>query len=59
MITTNCTDNKELQDEQEDMVSPEHACPKCGERRMDYLGWINDESEEVKCVTCGTVYEPV
>jgi len=38
----------------EDLVMEESACPKCGERRMDYL--INDEGH-VTCETCGHEYD--
>src|SRR4051794_38946564 len=31
------------------------ACPTCHERRMDALGWLDDET--VCCSTCGTRYE--
>jgi DNA-directed RNA polymerase subunit RPC12/RpoP len=52
-----CNSN-EPQYEQDDLVSLENACPRCGERRTDYLIWIDDESEEVECSTCGMVYKP-
>ncbi len=38
----------------EDLVRKELACPKCGERRMDYL--INDEGH-VTCDSCGHEYD--
>jgi predicted RNA-binding Zn-ribbon protein involved in translation (DUF1610 family) len=37
----------------------EHAdfpCPHCGESRIDFLEWEDDES--VKCRTCGRTYHP-
>jgi predicted RNA-binding Zn-ribbon protein involved in translation (DUF1610 family) len=37
-------------------VAPRHACPGCGEDRLDWLVWQDDE--QVRCSTCGTVYEP-
>ena len=42
---------------EEEALVPEHsACPRCGERRMDWLVWQDDE--RVKCSTCGEVYAP-
>jgi rubredoxin len=38
------------------LVRFEHACPACGERRIDELAWIDDE--QVHCQTCGTIYDP-
>jgi len=32
------------------------GCPSCGERTIDCLVWIDDES--VECQTCKTVYKP-
>ena len=29
-------------------------CPSCGEDRVDYLEWEDDET--VKCTTCGRSY---
>jgi uncharacterized Zn finger protein len=39
------------------LVQPADACPKCGERDMDNLVW--DDDENVRCATCGTVYDPM
>jgi hypothetical protein len=39
-----------------ELVHLELACPTCKERRMDCLGWLDDET--VCCSTCGTRYEP-
>lgn len=39
-----------------DLAAERHACPQCGERRIDFLVWIDDE--QVKCETCGQTYEP-
>ena len=40
-----------------DVVSnPEDACPDCGEVRIDYLVW--DDDEKVTCSSCGCVYVP-
>jgi DNA-directed RNA polymerase subunit M/transcription elongation factor TFIIS len=35
----------------------EHGCPRCGERRADYLVWQADD-EMVECSTCGHRYQP-
>ena len=40
----------------DERVAPVFACPCCGEDRMDWLVW--DEDEMVNCKTCGEVYEP-
>jgi uncharacterized Zn finger protein len=37
-------------------VTVAYACPQCGERRIDYLVW--NEEERVECQTCGQVYDP-
>ena len=42
--------------EEEALVAEHNACPQCGEKRMDWLVWQDDE--RVKCATCGQVYEP-
>ena len=39
------------------LVRADWGCPECGERRMDWLPWIND-GEAVQCSRCGTVYAP-
>lgn len=31
-------------------------CPHCGERRVDSLVWLDDET--VQCITCGRTYRP-
>lgn len=41
----------------EDRVSPEDACPECGEDRADQLVW-DDDCTFVTCAMCGTVYMP-
>ena len=41
--------------ESTEYVSEEKGCPKCGERDMDELMWLDDE--RVECQTCGNVYE--
>jgi len=40
----------------QDLLEPEYACPKCGERDMDRLVWLDDE--RVRCSNCGTTYCP-
>jgi rubredoxin len=35
-------------------VAEHHACPQCGERRTDFLEWLDDD--RVKCQTCNTIY---
>jgi len=40
-----------------DLVSPDDACPKCGERNVDRLVWIDDDT--VRCAKCGTEYQPL
>ncbi len=40
-----------------DLVTPYNACPSCGERDMDRLMW-EDDGENVRCATCGTIYNP-
>jgi len=39
-----------------DLVSEEDACPKCGEREVDRLAWIDDQT--VECQECGEQYTP-
>ncbi len=40
----------------DDLVLPTLGCPACGERRVDYLAWIDDDV--VRCTTCDVEYEP-
>ena len=43
--------------ESPDEVNPQNACPKCGEKRMDYLAWQPPTfDEKIKCTTCGNIY---
>jgi rubredoxin len=37
-------------------VSQDCACPLCGESRVDYLVWIDDDF--VRCQICQTTYDP-
>ena len=39
-----------------DLVRPKAACPDCGERRIDWLVWTEDEA--VRCASCGGEYRP-
>jgi rubredoxin len=39
------------------LVSPDSACPVCGERDIDRLVWIDDDI--VRCTMCGTEYDPM
>ena len=39
-----------------DEVAEADACPKCRERRVDYVVWQDDGA--VKCSTCGKRYAP-
>ena len=32
------------------------ACPRCGERNMDNLVWVEDDC--VECQSCGCAYDP-
>ena len=44
----------ELAERDDDLVSPEAACPTCGERQVDELSINEDDS--VVCATCGRRY---
>ncbi len=50
------TDDAKVMKIEEERVSPQSACPKCGERRIVYLAWQDDEN--VRCCKCGKVYQP-
>lgn len=39
-----------------DLVPEGAECPVCGEERVDWLVWLDDET--VKCQTCGCEYNP-
>ena len=43
--------NQEISPDQVDM-----PCPRCGESRVDFLVWLDDEI--VQCTSCGETYEP-
>ncbi|MEX0718074.1 MAG: hypothetical protein WD066_15890 [Planctomycetaceae bacterium] len=34
------------------------GCPLCGERRTEFLVWIQPDAEIVRCTMCGTEYDP-
>jgi len=38
-----------------ELVAESCNCPRCGERRMDWLVWREDE---VRCASCGYQYNP-
>ena len=38
-------------------VSPDNACPGCGENRLDWLAW-DEDGTVVTCATCGASYDP-
>jgi len=38
----------------DEVVSDGAECPNCGEPRIDWLVWQNDET--VRCTTCGAEY---
>ena len=40
-----------------ELVKIEDNCPRCGERRMDWLAWVGFQ-DFVRCGTCGMVYTP-
>jgi len=42
-------------DTDDDLVSEFDVCPDCGERRVDFLAWIDDTT--VRCLVCGYEYE--
>lgn len=44
-------------DAQEELVSDSARCPGCGEARVDYLEWIDDQT--VRCHSCGRQYQPM
>ena len=35
------------------------GCPRCRERRFDYLEWVGEDMEDVECQTCAKVYSPL
>lgn len=41
----------------DNLVEPDDACPRCGERHADNLIWI-DDGQRVRCATCLNVYTP-
>jgi len=42
----------------EDLVEPQFACPRCGERSMELLTWDVD-GETITCHECGCEYDPM
>ncbi len=51
------TDFETRNPNEDDLVDCCFGCPRCHERRVDELVWLNDE--EVECQTCGKVYSPL
>lgn len=43
--------------EDTNLVPIADACPDCGERDMDSLVWIDDDT--ARCAKCGTRYDPL
>jgi rubredoxin len=48
--------DSESDEAEADLCPVAYGCPKCGERRHDFLVW--DEDEGLRCQTCGHVYDP-
>jgi len=46
---------KDAAEDDANLVPPNFACPKCGQRNMDEL-ICDDDGEHVACQTCGTNY---
>ena len=46
-----------LDNEGNELVTVDSGCPKCGERRMDWLEWHAPET--VVCQTCKCEYDPM
>jgi len=49
-------DSSESEEAETDLCPAAYGCPKCGERRHDWLVW--DEDEVIHCQTCGHAYDP-
>ena len=45
----------DVDDDGNELVQPEDRCGFCGERRMDWLEWV-EFGNYIRCATCGTVY---
>lgn len=41
----------------DNLVAPEDACPRCGERDADRLVWVGETI--VRCSVCGAEYDPL
>jgi predicted RNA-binding Zn-ribbon protein involved in translation (DUF1610 family) len=35
----------------------EFGCPSCGENNIDYLEFLDEDDEMVRCLTCGHTYK--
>lgn len=53
------TEGRTPKDEDDGRVAEVFGCPRCGERRMDWLEWIGDDMEDVECATCTFVFSPM
>ena len=42
----------------DELVVRSSACPVCGERRMDWLAFNDDNGEIVHCLSCHALYLP-
>jgi transcription elongation factor Elf1 len=45
-----------MDEDEEELVTEIFKCPVCGEHRLDWLKWVNDETLE--CATCHMRYWP-
>jgi ribosomal protein S27AE len=41
----------------ENLLPPESACPRCGERRADALAW-DEDGRRLTCTVCGLTWNP-
>lgn len=46
-----------IAEQDDNLVDREDACPRCGQRHVDLLIWIED-GQRVRCTTCLNVYVP-
>ena len=51
-----CCKEAITKDEAYEMVEEHNACPRCGERRMNYLQWTDEDY--VVCGACDKAYVP-
>lgn len=43
-------------DGEPELVAETEWCPRCGESRLDWLDWLDDDT--VRCASCGHEYQP-